>query len=190
MIDQAVLLAKAKAVPERTRLEDHVEAITALREKKYTWREIAAFLSENGVETDHTKVYRFMQRIEDVFVVPSATDYARVLLELRQSDSKLVENQIKMLEKHYLAHNRTITFTELAGAVGSDDYRTANSQYGLLGKTIGEALGITFEKTSKGQAFFSGALCVELQSKSAVGHVQVMMHHELAKAIESLGWFK
>lgn len=190
MIDQAALLAKAKAVPERTSLEDHVEAIAALRDKKYTWREIATFLNENGVETDHTKVYRFMQRIEDIFVVPGAADYARVLLEVIQSKSKLVENQIKMLERHYLAHNRTVTYTELARAVGSDDYRTANSQYGSLGKAIGEALGVTFEKTSKGQPFFSGALCVELQSKSSLGHTQVMMHHELAKAIESLGWFK
>jgi len=189
MIDQVDILAKAKAVPERTRLEDHAEAIAALRDKKYTWREIATFLNENGIETDHTKVYRFMQRIEDVFIVPVAADYARVLLELSQSKNKLVENQMKMLEKHYLAHNRTITYTELAKAVGSDDYRTANSQYGSLGKTIGEALGLKFEKTTKGQPFFSGALCVELQSKSALGHTQVMMHHELAKAIGSLGWF-
>jgi len=190
MIDQAAILAKAKAIPERTRLDDHIEAIAALRQKNYTWREIATFLNENGIDTDHTKVYRFMQRVEDAFVVPGAADYARALRQHSRSKSKLVESQLKMLQKHYQAHNRTVTYTELAAAVGSDDHRTANSQYGALGKSIGESLGMVFEKTSKGQEFFSSALCVELQTKSGLGHIQVMMHHELAKAIETLGWSK
>jgi hypothetical protein len=185
------LLAKAKAAPTKTRLEDHVKTIATLRDKQYTWREIAAFLNENGVETDHSKVFRFMQRAGQAFVVPSAADYARVLPEILIGKGQLADNQLKMLERHFYAHNRTVTYTELADAVGSDDHRTANSQYGKLGAVVGEALGVNFERSGKrDDPFYSGALCIELQTKSAAGHLQMMMHHELAKAIEALGWFK
>lgn len=191
MINPVDVLAKAKAAPLRTRLEDHVDAINALRDKQYTWREIAAFLNEHGVETDHSKVFRFMQRAAQAFVVPAAADYARVLPALLLGKGRLAENQMKMLERHYLAHNRTVTYTELANAVGSDDHRTANTQYGTLGKTVGEALDASFERAGKHDApFYSGMLCVELQTKSPSGHIQMMMHHELAKAVELLGWFE
>ncbi len=185
------LLAKAKAAPVRTKLEDHRETIATLRDKQYTWREIAGFLNEHGVDTDHSKVFRFMQKSSPSFVVPDAVDYARVLPQILLGKGKLADNQLKMLERHFKAHNRTITYTELANAVGSDDHRTANNQYGTLGKTIGEALGATFEKSGRrDEPFYSGMLCVELQTRSSAGHLQMMMHHELAKAIEGLGWFK
>ena len=184
------LLAKAKAAPVKTRLEDHVETIATLRDKQYTWREIAVFLNENGVETDHSKVFRFMQRLSQAFVVPSAADYARVLPEILIGKGKLADNQLQMLERHFHAHNRTVTYTELAEVVGSDDHRAANSQYGKLGAVVGEALGVNFERSGKNEPFYSGALCIELQTRSAEGHLQMMMHHELAKAIETLGWFK
>lgn len=191
MINPADLLAKAKAAPLRTRLEDHVDAINALRDKQYTWREIAAFLNEHGVETDHSKVFRFMQRAAQAFVVPAAADYARVLPPLLLGKGKLADNQMKMLERHYRAHNRTVTYTELANAVGSDDHRTANTQYGTLGKMVGEALDASFERAGKRDAlFYSGMLCVELQTKSPSGHIQMMMHHELATALKILGWFE
>lgn len=98
---------------------------------------------------------------------------------------------MKMLRRHFTAHNRTVTYTELANAVESDDHRTANRQYGGLGKVIGETLGATFEKASKrDDLFYSGMICVELQTRSSTGHIQMMMHHELAKAIEALEWFQ
>lgn len=191
MISPVDLLAKAQAAPRRTRLEDHVDSINALRDKQYTWREIASFLNDNGVETDHSKLFRFMQRTGQAFVVPSTAEYARVLPEILIGKGKLADNQLKMLERHYLAHNRTVTYTELANSVGSDDHRTANSQYGTLGKMVGEALDAKFERSGKREEpFYSGMLCVELQTKSPSGHIQMMMHHELAKAIETLGWFQ
>lgn len=79
MITPIDLLAKAQAAPPRTKLEDHRETIETLRDKQYTWREIAAFLNENGMETDHSKVFRFMHKSPLSFIVPSAAEYARVL---------------------------------------------------------------------------------------------------------------
>lgn len=191
MISPTDLLAKAKAAPRKTKLDDHLDAINALRDKQYTWREIAVFLTENGIETDHTALFRFMQRAGHGFTVPTAAEYVRILPGILIGKGKLADNQLKMLERHYLAHNRTATYTELANAVGSDDHRTANSQYGTLGRLIGEALDAGFELIGKREEpFYSGMLCVELQTRSPSGHIQMMMHHELAKAIENLGWFK
>ena len=53
------ILADAKAAPPKVRLEEYREAVEALREKGYSWREVADFLSQRGVVTDHTRVYRY-----------------------------------------------------------------------------------------------------------------------------------
>ena len=52
------ILAAAMAAPAKVQLEQHREAVYRLREKGYTWREIADFLTQQGVQTDHTRVYR------------------------------------------------------------------------------------------------------------------------------------
>jgi len=52
------ILAEAKAAPPKVVLEEYREAVQELREKGFTWREIAGFLTERGVPTDHTRIYR------------------------------------------------------------------------------------------------------------------------------------
>lgn len=52
------ITAAAKAAPPKIPLEDYREAVEALRDKGYTWREVAAFLQERGVTADHTRIYR------------------------------------------------------------------------------------------------------------------------------------
>jgi hypothetical protein len=52
-------LAEAKKEPKRILLMDYVGTINTLRnEKKFTFRAIAEWLVERGVETDHSAVYR------------------------------------------------------------------------------------------------------------------------------------
>jgi hypothetical protein len=46
----------------RSKLEAHREAIFALRRKHWTYKQIAAWLNERGVETTFTSVYRFCER--------------------------------------------------------------------------------------------------------------------------------
>ena len=58
MVDRDQILEAAKAATSKVRLEEHREAVEVLREKGFTWREIADFLNEQGVQTDHTRVYR------------------------------------------------------------------------------------------------------------------------------------
>ena len=52
------ILAAAKALPEKQNLEEYRETVEVLRDKGYTWREIAEFLNERGVSTDHTRLFR------------------------------------------------------------------------------------------------------------------------------------
>src|SRR3954447_10004658 len=57
------LLQKAHKVIDRKLIEDYVETIHVLRdEKRLTFREIAEWLSENGVPADHNGVYRAYTR--------------------------------------------------------------------------------------------------------------------------------
>ena len=57
-MDAEQLLQEALEAPVKVQLEDHRAAVEALRTKGYSWREIADFLSERGVNTDHTRLYR------------------------------------------------------------------------------------------------------------------------------------
>ena len=56
------ILDDAMKQPKKDTLLEHKSAIEVLREKGYTWREIAQFLTERGIETDHTKIYKLIQR--------------------------------------------------------------------------------------------------------------------------------
>lgn len=186
-----ILEAARKAAPRDT-LSEHKEAIAALREKNYTWRDIAAFLQEHGVDTDHSKVFRFMQRYgggssekpDAGFHVPSAAQYEAVLRNLELSDEQRL-----MLGFHYNAHNRTANFTQLARAAGHSTYRYANTVYGRLGRKLGEEIGMQFLETS-GSPFYSSAIGTDNPYRDKKSDFQLVMHHELAKAIAMLGWFE
>lgn len=117
--------------------------------------------------------------------VPEAETYKAGLEGIQISD-----DQRSMLGFHYRAHNRTVTYTELAQAAGFDDYRVANSNYGRLGKALGEAVGYTFPiSPRRGEPFYSGSLGVDAP-RTETREYRIMMHHELSKAIDVLGWFK
>ena len=171
-------------------LEEYVETIKILRKKNYPWRAIADFLNAKGVNTDHTKVYRFMKNwLDDKnshanFSVPTADEYVRAL-----QDMTISAKQKRMLLFHYLAHNRTVTFTELAEAASFDGYKTANLQYGKLGRVLGEELHMSFAKSLKtGAPFYSSAIGADNPYRNTDQDYELIMHHELAKAIDQLGW--
>ncbi len=52
------ILADAQAAPAKVQLEEYREVVETLRRKGYSWREVAEFLSQRGVATDHTRIYR------------------------------------------------------------------------------------------------------------------------------------
>lgn len=183
-------------------LADHIETVAVLRDKRWTWREIAQFLNERGVSADHTKVYRFavanQEKINQVVnrsvnmsksnqaVVPTSEEYVGALNTIKITDA-----QRKMLAAHYRAHNRSITYTELANSAGYDKHIVANRFYGELGRALGENLGFKFLKSKVRDAYFySSAIGSDNPNiQQDDEEYQLIMHHELSKALDKLGWF-
>ncbi len=168
-------------------------AIAALRLKGYTWREVAEFLNAKGLKVDHVKVYRLMQA-DDVFVVPEAREYVDALQALKKG-KELPAEVLAMLKFHWAANNRTATFTQLAQA-GVDagprrgqvaKHIEANRIYGNFAARLAKQLGMTLAKGPRGD-FASSAIGFENPYKTKTMQVQLVMHHELAKALELLGW--
>jgi hypothetical protein len=185
-----LLLEEAKRLAPKDSLAGYVETIKALREKNFSWRDIAEFLQKHGINTDHTKVFRYMKALKDQgntgtdFFVPTAVQYANALKEI-----VMTEKQKAMLLFHYRAHNRTVTYTELARTAGFDDYKRANLQYGKLGRALGEELDMNFAVSAKtGDLFYSSAIGADNPFKPTETDYELVMHHELAKAIDALGW--
>lgn len=186
------ILEDARNLAVEEPLESYEEVISTLREKGLSWREIADFLNQRGVNTDHTKVFRFVKSRAAItlskssFHVPSSDQYAECLKSISIS-----ELQRAMLRAHYEAHNRTATFTYLANKAGSMSYRTANSHYGTLGHAIGDVLGISFVLAENGRGFFyCSAIGMPNSYLTKGGEFELVMHHELAKALEQTNFFE
>lgn len=186
MPSPADILKEALAVPPKDDLGEHLGTIFTLRSKHFTWREIADFLGERGVKADHTKLLRaYTKHMSMTMNIPNAEAYKGGLEAIGLNDK-----QRSMLECHYKAHNRTVTYTDLAAAAGSPSYRVANSAYGTLGRKLGEAIEYKFVMApDRGEPFYSSAIGIDAP-KSINGEYRMMMHHELAKAIQTLGWFE
>ncbi len=61
------LLKLASAVPGKYGLADYRDTIVLLRNKGQSWRDVADFLKNNGIVTDHTTVYRYMMEENPLF---------------------------------------------------------------------------------------------------------------------------
>lgn len=181
------LLSQALAAPDKADndLKELLGPISTLRAKKYSWREISAWFAERGIDVDHARLYRaFTRHLAAVINVPPAGKYVEALRGLEMTAVQRV-----MLHCHFLAPNRTVTYTELARAAGKSDYRVANSEYGNLGAALGERTGFEFPMApTRGKPFYSGAIGVDAP-RGPNNEYRLMMHHELAKAIESLALF-
>ena len=183
------ILKEAKLAPDKRGLEAHRDAISVLRQKDYTWREIADFLNERGIETDHTKVFRLFKKQpkkremnQQEMKIPTSTEYQKALAQIEVS-----ENQRAMLKAHYEAPNRSITYTELADAVGYDGYTAANLHYGKLCIKLSAALEFTNWVDENGTECPNSV--VGQMNQYSSGDFQLVMHHELAKALHEIDWF-
>lgn len=190
----AAILKDALRAESHESLAEHRETIEVLRGKDYSWRDIAQFLVERGVETDHTKIFRFMKQrgriamSPKVLVVPSAEKYVTALESIKD---KIGDHQMEMLRYHFNAHNRTATFGDLGRHVGYKNEDGANLHYGKLGALLGETVGMEFDRFEDGTPFLSSAIGSGSHfAQTDTGHFQLIMHHELAKALDQLGWFQ
>lgn len=101
----------------------------------------------------------------------------------------ITDKQKLMLKAHYEAPNRSITYTQLAQAAGYDNHAVANRQYGQLGRDLGEAVNYQFADAENrpGEKFYSSS--IGMPNAYATGDFQLVMHHELSKAIQNLQMF-
>jgi len=114
----------------------------------------------------------------------TAEEYKKALQNI-----KITDNQMLMLKAHYEALNKSITFQELAKSAGYDDYTVANAQYGALGHLLGDAVDFEFQKSQirKDDYFYSSA--IGIPNPYMTDNFNLVMYHELAKAIEQLDLF-
>lgn len=116
--------------------------------------------------------------------VISAREYEGALRTI-----SITDKQKLMLKAHFEAPNRSISYTQLAEAAGYEDHRAANSQYGQLAKEIGLEVDFQFfdSDSRPGEKFYGSA--IGMPNSYTIGDFQLVMHHELAKAIVALRWF-
>lgn len=184
----STILNEALEAPSKSDLEEHLKTIRTLRRKKYTLREIAEFLTERGVQTDHSKIARFLQKYPEQ-VIPCADDYYNALKSL-DAKQKIGVSAREMIWYHFDAPNCTVNYTQLAYAAaeakgtpltGSSPHSVANSVYGTLGHTLGDALGMDFlPYANMDKPLYSSAIGAFLNKDDFV------MHHELVKALARL----
>lgn len=58
----AQLLLAAQQESVKFNVEDYWQTILVLRQKHYSWRDIAAWFKREGLPCDHTRIYRFGQK--------------------------------------------------------------------------------------------------------------------------------
>lgn len=64
-------------------------------------------------------------------------------------------------------------------------------EYGKLGRLLGEELGMTFSTNElSGDPFYSSSIGNGSPIKTSDARFRLVMHHELAKALDTLGWFE
>lgn len=193
-VETNIILRDALAAPQKLTAEAHLESIKVLRTKGYSWREIADFLKERGILADHTTVFRLTTNPKKkrttkmtTTTLPLAADYKNALQSV-----PMTVGQLAMLKAHFEAPNRSITYTQLANAAGFDGHVAANSQYGKLARMIGEVVGFDFVDADlrPGEKFYSSA--IGFPNPYTEGDFQLVMHHELAKAIGDFepAWFR
>jgi hypothetical protein len=85
MPDPEVLFRQAEQEPDFRALSAYVDSIRMLRDKGFSYRDIADWLSERGLEVDHNAVYRAYTK--------NLSDYEAHLEDQREADEAYEEAQ-------------------------------------------------------------------------------------------------
>lgn len=106
-----------------------------------------------------------------------AADFIRAFMAI----APVHENHIAILRCHARASGRRQTATQLARAVGYQNYGAINLQYGLLAARVGRALGLPDATLN---------LLVEFTAPGELGNAQweFVLRPAVAQAIAEMGW--
>ena len=168
-----------------TNIEEHMETIVLLRKKGFSWRDMADFFKNNGIEVEHTKLSRVAKanhiKTNLSTDVPSHQDYLEAINSMEIKDEGL-----EMLLFHFNQPNRTVTYTQLAKSVGHDSYQYTNKVYGALAKQLCKKLNFKPFQSPSGRKFFGSVIGMQFAYAAPKDEFQLVMHHELSKAIQKM----
>ena len=112
--------------------------------------------------------------------IPTVEEFKNVLTAIAREPKWM-----KLLLAHYHAPGRTMSATQLAEAVGYEDYRGVNLQYGKLGYKVGKALQHTPTVTyADGRPIWTWVLATGKRTDG--GEWIWTLRPELAQALEEL----
>ncbi|MCG7602096.1 hypothetical protein MHM84_20350 [Halomonas sp. McH1-25] len=124
-------------------------------------------------------------------MVSTKDDYQKALLKLRDEKQFRNTQYLALLRAQYAAPAHTITATELARAVGYENYNAANLHYGTLGREVAKKLGYEPPKRSNGEPMWFWTLSTGNEVvTNPDGHYEFVMRAELAQALEAMRWVK
>lgn len=103
--------------------------------------------------------------------IGTVDDYAEALNAL-----KLGSHELAMLSAHYSADERRLTAAELAKSAGWNDFSSANSHYGRLGKRIAEQVGLNLDGCNE-QVWTEALAVFDEETREWI------MHDNLAEAL-------
>ncbi len=111
---------------------------------------------------------------------PKSADFRNALEGLGKS---LNSKHREMLRTHFLAPAHKLTARQMAEKIGYAGYAAANLHYGRLGRLLGKKLGLPEEDCHIG-------VLVDFVRPNTEGNSEWIwiLHPELAKALEDLGW--
>lgn len=106
---------------------------------------------------------------------PTSAQYAVAFRKI----TNLTDSHVQMLRIHFHSPKQTVTATQLAQALGYKHYSIANSQYGRLGRLVGEQLEYNPMQERVGTL-------VTFEKRNREWHW--LMRPQVAEALETLGW--
>ena len=162
------------------------ESYTVDTLKRLSWRNLGYRLGRQFGDETTERVDEVFDILADDFnkqasqnsgskAAPSAEQYVAAFRQV----SNVSDSQIQMLRSHYHAPARTITASQMARAIGYDHYSVANSQYGRLGRLVGDQLAYNPMKERLGTL-------VTFEKRQGEWHW--LMRPEVVQALEILGW--
>lgn len=125
-------------------------------------------------------------------MIASKEQYKKALLSLRDKGSFRGTKYLDMLRAQYEAEGHSITATNLAKAVGFQNFNAANLQYGTMAHLIADSFSYTPPLRKSGEPMWILTLSEETAASASTedAHFEFVMRPELVAALEEMKWVK
>lgn len=127
--------------------------------------------------------------------IATKEEYIDALIKLRDK-SRFVKDSNKylaMLRVHALSKNQTVTSSQLADAVGFENYNAANLRYGLLAHEIADIINYTPDQREKDKSykwFMALSIGIDASKDTIDEQFEFVMRPELYEALITMRWVR